>query len=314
MALDGPCRPPAVHVPWWRRRRERIVAFARAGKPPETGFCGRFGRRRASAATRYPLGSQRFLKPDGVGLGRGTHGHGLEMAAATRSARRANRSISPAGSRSMAALPRAPAWCRTCPRPAPRSRSTIPTRCRPSCGWRFRATRGPGGPVKWSGAAASPSASSSSGSRRALARRRDKRRRCENPSLPACCRRGAAGVHVGAGRAARHQQRRQARSSPDKSAAAEGRAMRAIPAPAYGAGFVKVEGTRYLREDRWRASASASAPPAVRDAETLPPCSRHRRRDELRKSRPAGELREPALEMRQASAWLMPSTPNQRRA
>jgi hypothetical protein len=37
------------------------------------------------------------------------------------------------------------------------------------CGWRFRATPGPGETAKWCGAAASPSASSSSGS---VARRR----------------------------------------------------------------------------------------------------------------------------------------------
>ena len=47
---------------------------------------------------------------------------------------------------------------------AARSRSTIQTCCRADCGWRFRATRAPGGVAKWSRAAARPSASSSSAS------------------------------------------------------------------------------------------------------------------------------------------------------
>ena len=79
-----------------------------------------------------------------------------------KSARRANRRVSPGGSRSRAVLPRANAWCRICPPRGRRSRSTIPTRCRRSCGWRFRGTPGPDAAAKWSGAAANRSASSSS--------------------------------------------------------------------------------------------------------------------------------------------------------
>ena len=63
-----------------------------------------------------------------------------------------------------------PAWFRICRLRAPRSRWMIRASCRAGCGWRLRATPGPGGIAKWSGAGESHWASNSSGSQSPPAR------------------------------------------------------------------------------------------------------------------------------------------------
>ena len=47
---------------------ERIVAFGRVGKPPENYFLGDFGSGGRAGSPKAAAISQRFLKPDGVGL------------------------------------------------------------------------------------------------------------------------------------------------------------------------------------------------------------------------------------------------------
>jgi len=48
--------------------RERIVAFARPGKPSKTPFVGRSDLLRHTKIRKIPTRPQRFLKPTGVGL------------------------------------------------------------------------------------------------------------------------------------------------------------------------------------------------------------------------------------------------------
>ncbi len=157
----------------------------------------------------------------------------------TKSARRANHCISPGGSRSRAVLPRANAWCRICPRRGRRSRSTIPIRCRRSCGWRFRAMPGPGAAAKWSGAAANRSASSSSASLASIGARAIKggMRKSLLVMIAAAAACGCRGR-----RAAPSPEARQGRNI-GQAAAAEALAIPANACAEYGAGFVRIEGT-----------------------------------------------------------------------
>ena len=164
-----------------------------------------------------------------------------------KSAKRANRCISPAGSPSMAASPRAHAWCRICRPPAPRSRSTIPTRCRPGCGWRFRAMPGPGGTAKWSGAAASRSASSSSASAGTTARAIKGGMR---KSLLAIVCLVLPGFRMAARRATPCLRSRQDRDS-RQAAAAEARDIRQFMRGVW-CGLRQDRGHRHLREGRRR--------------------------------------------------------------
>jgi hypothetical protein len=139
---------------------ERIVAFGRVGKPLENPFFAARLRLPRHPWRRHATAVQRILKPHGVRLVGGNFRYGLAIEQKARVAQIVE--PAPGGSRSRAVLPRGNAWCRICPRRGRRSRSTIPIRCRRSCGWHFRATPGPDGAARWSGAAANRSASSSS--------------------------------------------------------------------------------------------------------------------------------------------------------
>ena len=145
-----------------------------AGKP----LLGRPETPASPLLRRHSSGSQRFLKPGGVGI----RLQGANKMAGASKKREARKSLRQAGVDH-------PRW--RLRRPPLRGAGYVERGSQdhdrgfqrvvgPARGWRLRATPGPGGTAKWSGAGESRSASNSSASKIGLAR--DKRRDAKHPA------------------------------------------------------------------------------------------------------------------------------------